>query len=132
MRIMSLRGAASVRALLVFSIALLLGVTPALADDSVPDFGGPTEPTQSAQPAETPPIEPSTPDDVRASARDLCYFGPITLRVDPVEAARAVDTCCTGRDKLEKVLALEENPELPPFTFLISTEDDGGDDITCN
>ncbi len=128
MRIMSLGGKAAVRALIVFSFAFLLGVAPAFGGDYV-DMDGPP---QSAQPAETPPVHPSTPDDVRASARDLCYFGPITLRVDPVEAARAVDTCCTGRDKLQKVLALEENPELPPFTFLISTEDDGGEDITCN
>lgn len=129
MRIMSMLREAATRALLVFSIALLLGVTPAFGDDYVDTDG----PPQSAQPAETPPVHPSTPDDVRASARDrLCYFGPITLRVDRVELAEALKTCCTARERWQKVLALEENPALPPHTFIISTEDDGGEDITCD
>lgn len=87
------------------------------------DLEGPAE----SAPAEAPPAEPPSPDP-----RDRpCQFGPFTMQIDPVEMVRIAEAAPSGREALERILALEENPELPPFTFLVATEDDGGEDITC-
>lgn len=108
-------------------LAVLAGVTPAFAGEYVQrDLGGPTQSTQ-------PQTETVSPPSQSPNNRDKpCHFGPFTMQVDRIEAARIAQAAPSGREALEKILALEENPELPPFTFLVATEDDGGDDITCN
>ena len=60
-----------------------------------------------------------------------CWFGPFTMHIDETEAAEIAEAAPSGREALDSILALEEDFELPPFTFFVATEDDGGDDISC-
>lgn len=124
MRIMSLRGEAAIRQMLVFSVAVFIAATRVLAGDLVPpaDEG----PGQSV-PSATPPA----PAYERPPEARPCYFGPFMMRVDPFEVHRIAEAVPSGREALQRVLALEEDPELPPYRFRVATEDDGGDDITC-
>lgn len=116
---------------LVISFALLLGVTPAFAGDFSERVSEGAGPSQPAQPAEAPPVQSPTPNDDSLAGARPCHFGPFIMRIDGIEAARIAQAAPSGREALEKILALEENPDLPPFTFSVATEDDGGEDITC-
>ena len=60
-----------------------------------------------------------------------CTFGPFTMQLDPWEVSRLAEAAPSGREALQQVMALEEDIDIPPITFLIATEPDGGDDMTC-
>jgi hypothetical protein len=58
-------------------------------------------------------------------------FGPVTLRIDPLEANEVVETAKTPRAAWYEILEMEEDPELPPFEFSVASPDDGGEDLDC-
>lgn len=55
-----------------------------------------------------------------------CSFGPVSMRVDPREVHDIVyESLHNPRLAWYRILALEEDPELEPFTFSVASEDDG-------
>ncbi len=123
MRITPLLGEAAMSALFVFSVVASIGVTPGLADESVPDFGGPTEAAQPAQPAEEPPVTVPSPP---------CHFGPITIRIR-LEDLRVIQrNSSTPREAWNEILAREDDPEAQEILFELPAPDDGlGDGLVC-
>jgi hypothetical protein len=126
MRIRSILGAAAIKGLLVFSVAISIRIGPAFADDFV--ALGVDGPAESAPPPQTEP--PAPPSQSPEYTPRHCRLGPFTMRITAVQILTILQTT-PGREGLQKILALEENPELPPLTFTVATDDDGGQDLTC-
>lgn len=124
MRIMSLLGEGVIRALLVFTLTVFIGVSRAFAGD-YDDADGPPE---STQPAEAPPAQPRGPEAIERP----CYFGPITMRIDFAEVETIIRTTETRRAAWNAIVARADDPEAKEITFAVSAPDDGlGDGLVC-
>lgn len=122
--ITSIHREAVMRASLVFTFAVFIGVARAFGGDYV-DVDGPP---QSAQPAETPPVQPQSP----MYTDWPCHFGPITKRIRLEDVRAIIMESPSRRAAWHTILAREDDPETEEITFELAASDDGlGDGLVC-